>query len=108
MRPTRIVAGDLEARNAEMEGLAKPESLNTSDGWDALLAMPGVKSLDVGTQYWRLEFLEHLTLSDVVPLLAAVAKQCPSLPQVWEADSQEHCFYGRDAGPTEAHGVFLA
>jgi hypothetical protein len=86
--------------------VAKPEILNKSAGWNALLAMPGVESLHAGTRFWQLEIARHYPLGDVKPLLEAVLKQHPKLPQFWDKSLQDQCFYGRDPGPNEAHGVY--
>lgn len=76
--------------------------------YHGLLVIPGVEGLHTSPQFWTLRLSEDAMLSDVAPLLAAVVKQHPSLPQLWQRSSQDHCFYGRDPVGAEKAGVFLA
>ena len=74
----------------------------------SLFEIPGVKGLHTSPQFWTLRLSENAGLSEVAPLLNAVLKQHPELPQFWESNNDiDPCFYGRDPGPNEEPGVYV-
>ena len=113
MKRLKRAADNLVESAAKLSAEANGKINNTAPlpgpEYFSLFEIPGVVGpLNTSEQFWTLQLSGDATLSEVAPLLAAVVKQHPALPQLWEQSSKNHCFYGRDPVGDEKPGVYTS